>query len=50
MALGYFQGLFSRIDRPFSRALLEFHRKEQMERLKEIAKNLPRLKKTMNEA
>jgi glycosyltransferase involved in cell wall biosynthesis len=49
MALGYFQGVFSRIDRPFPRALLEFHRKEQMERLKEIAKNLRRLKKTLNE-
>lgn len=44
LMLGYLMALFSSIERPVSRELIEFHRKEQMQKLKLIVKTVLKLK------
>jgi hypothetical protein len=45
LGLGYCSALIRRTPRPVSRELMEFHRKEQMAKLKAILKSLVRLKR-----
>lgn len=49
MLYGYLWAAITRIERPISAELLTFHRREQMQRLKTILRNLPRFKQTMTE-